>query len=79
MPVPPPCPPDCAKCAELNQLEAAAIEDEYRALLARHDDHCIGEAIADASATGHDEEESAWFVAAQLLDDGASPCRCTVV
>lgn len=32
--------------------------------------------VADAFASGHDGDETAWFVAAQLLDDGHSPCRC---
>jgi hypothetical protein len=76
MSAPPPCPPDCAECAELDAREVASIEDEHRAQLARHDEHCIAEAVTDAFATGHDDEESAWFVAAQLLDDGHSPCRC---
>ncbi len=77
-PTPPPlCPPDCPDCAEQAAQDWADIEDEHRAVLAAHDDGCVAEAIADAFATGHDEDETAWFVAAQLLDDGHSPCRCT--
>lgn len=70
------CPPDCVECAEASAQDWADIEDEYRAALAAHDTRCIAEAIADAFATGHDTEEDAWFVAAQLLEDGHSPCRC---
>ena len=76
--VTPPCPPDCLECAEQDARDWAEIEDEHRAILARHDDGCVAEAIADAFATGHDVDETAWMAAAQLLDDGHSPCRCGV-
>jgi len=70
MPVPPSCPPDCPECAELDARDWAEIEAEHRAVLAVHDAGCVAEAVADAFTTGHDDDESAWFVAAQLLDDG---------
>jgi hypothetical protein len=76
--VPPePCPPDCLECDEASAQEWADIEAEYRTALDAHNDLCVAEAIADAFATGHDTDEDAWFVAAQLLEDGHSPCRCT--
>jgi alkylhydroperoxidase family enzyme len=76
MPSPPPCPPDCPECAELDAREWAAIEAAHDAVLAHHDAGCVDEAVLDAFATGHDDDETARFAAAQLLDDGHSPCWC---
>lgn len=70
------CPPDCEECAIADENDWHEIEQEHRAILAAHDGNCAAEAISDAFATGHDEDATAWFVAAQHLDDGHFPCRC---
>ena len=52
------------------------VDPEDLCALDRHDDGCVAEAIQDAYDLGHDEPDGIRGVAAQLLGDGDSPCRC---
>jgi hypothetical protein len=54
----------------------AELEAEAEHLLVRHGPGCIAEAVQDAYDLGHDDPDGIRFVAAQLLEDGHSPCRC---
>jgi hypothetical protein len=53
------------------------LEEHTELVLAWHDAGCVAEATADAFAHGIDDEIGARQVAAQLLEDRSSPCRCT--
>jgi hypothetical protein len=53
------------------------IDDNTEEVLASHEPSCIAAAVEDAHAHGTDNRTSARQVAAQLLEDGHSPCLCT--
>ena len=69
------CPPDCAECAA-DDGGWAQVEAQAEQLLARHDAVCVGEAVQDAYDLGHDDHDGIRLVAAQLLEDRYSSCRC---
>ena len=69
------CPPDCVECAS-DDGGWAELEAEAEQLLGRHDPHCVAEAVQDGYDLGHDDPDGIRFVAAQLFEDGHSPCRC---
>lgn len=52
------------------------IEGHTEEVLASHEPSCIATAVEDAYAHGTDNPDAARQVAAQLLEDGHSPCLC---
>jgi len=64
------CPPDCSDCAA-DDGGIAELEAEAEQLLARHNEHCVAEALRDANPCGHGPDDR--IAAAQQLGDGESP------